>query len=129
MAFATCEVIWFSNLLGDMGMKDLLLVVMYCDKNSALQIAANLVFHEKSKDFEIDVHLVREKVTSCVIETEKIYTSQQIADVLTKALDIEQHKVLCVKLGMLNMFKGLKVSSIDSWIGYKSWSLGLEFFT
>nr|GEU76499.1 ribonuclease H-like domain-containing protein [Tanacetum cinerariifolium] len=105
MASITCEVIWLSNLLGDMVIKDLLPVVMYCDNNLALQIIANPIFHEKSKNFEIDVHLVREKVASGVIKTEKIQTSQQIVDVLTKALDIGQHKTLCVKLGMMDMFK------------------------
>ncbi|GJX14642.1 ribonuclease H-like domain-containing protein [Tanacetum coccineum] len=78
MDSATCEVIWLSNLLEDMGVKGLLLVVMYCDNSLALQIAASPFFYEKSKHFEIDVHL---------------------------ALDIEQHKTLCVKLGMLDMFK------------------------
>ncbi|GKA24021.1 hypothetical protein Tco_0710054 [Tanacetum coccineum] len=105
MASATCEVIWLSNLLGEMGVKNLLPVVMYCDNSFALQIAANPVFHEKSKHFEIDVHLVREKVASGVIKTEKIHTTQQIADILTKGLDIEQHKILCGKLRMLDMFK------------------------
>nr|GEU71055.1 hypothetical protein [Tanacetum cinerariifolium] len=104
MASATCEVIWLSKL-GDMGVKDLLLVVMYCNNSSTLQITANPVFHKKSKHFEIDVHLVREKVASGVIKTERIHTSQQIADVLSKALDIEQHKTLCVKLGIMDMFK------------------------
>ncbi|GJY73100.1 FAR1-related sequence 5-like protein, partial [Tanacetum coccineum] len=85
MVSATCEVIWLSTLLGDMGVKGLLLVVMYCDNSSTLQIAANLVFHEKSKHFEIDVHL--------------------IVDVLTKALDTKQHKILCAKIGLLDMFK------------------------
>nr|GEX52303.1 hypothetical protein [Tanacetum cinerariifolium] len=74
MASATCEVIWLSNLLGDMHIKDLLPVVI-------------------------------ENVASGVIKTEKIHTSQQIADVLTKALDIEQHKLLCEKLGIIDMFK------------------------
>ncbi|GKB34086.1 putative RNA-directed DNA polymerase [Tanacetum coccineum] len=97
MASATCEVIWLSNLLGDMGVKN--------DNSSALQIAANPVFHEKSKHFEIDVHLVREKVASGVIVTEKIHTSQQIADVLTKALGSKQHDELCTKIGILDMFK------------------------
>ncbi|GJR33975.1 ribonuclease H-like domain-containing protein [Tanacetum coccineum] len=105
MASATCKVIWLSNLLGDMGVKGLLPIMMYCNNSLALQIATNPVFHVKSKHFDIDVHLVREKVASDVIKTEKIHTSQQIADVLTKALDIEQHKLLCDKLGMLDMFK------------------------
>ncbi|GKB50819.1 putative RNA-directed DNA polymerase [Tanacetum coccineum] len=105
MASATCEVIWLSNLLGDMGVKNLLPVVMYCDNSSALQIAANPVFHEKSKHFEIDVHLVKEKVASGVIKTKKIHTTQQIADILTKGLDIDQHNILCGNLRMLDMFK------------------------
>ncbi|GKC10402.1 ribonuclease H-like domain-containing protein [Tanacetum coccineum] len=105
MASASCEVIWLSNLLVDMGDKNLLPIVMYCDNSSALQIAANSVFHEKSKHFEIDVHLVREKVASGVIKTKKIHTTQQIVDILTKGLNFEQHKILCSKLRMLDMFK------------------------
>ncbi|GJR41783.1 ribonuclease H-like domain-containing protein [Tanacetum coccineum] len=105
MASATCKVIWLSNLLGDMGVKSLLHVVLYCDTSYALKIAANPVFHEKTKHFEIDVHLVREKFASGVIKTEKIHTTQQIDDVTTKALDIEQHKILCEKLRLLDMFK------------------------
>lgn len=105
MASATCEIIWLANVLGDMGVKNLLPVVLHCDNSSALQIAGNPVFHEKTKHFEIDVHLVREKVSAGVIRTEKIHTSQQIADILTKALDIKQHKWLCDKLGMMDMFK------------------------
>nr|GEV57641.1 ribonuclease H-like domain-containing protein [Tanacetum cinerariifolium] len=63
--------------LGDslVTLKSLLPVVMYCDNSSALQIAANPVFHEKSKHFKIDVHLVREKVASGVIKIEKIHSS------------------------------------------------------
>ncbi|GJT34992.1 L-type lectin-domain containing receptor kinase IX.1-like protein [Tanacetum coccineum] len=80
MASATCE----------FRVKDLLSIIMYCDNSSALQIAANPVLHVKSKHFEIYVHLVREKVASGVIKTEKIQSSQKIADVLTEALDIEQ---------------------------------------
>ena len=104
MASCTCEIIWLCNLLGDMGVSDLLPVKLYCDNSSALQIAGNPVFHEKTKHFEIDVHLVREKVSAGVIKTEKIHTSQQIADVFTKALDCKSHKFLCGHLGMMDMF-------------------------
>nr|GEV33176.1 ribonuclease H-like domain-containing protein [Tanacetum cinerariifolium] len=104
MAFATCEVIWLSNLLSDMGVTGLLPVVMYCDNSLALKIATNPVFHEKSKHFEIDVNLVRKKVASGVIKTEKIHSSQQTVDILTKGLGFDQHKELCKKLGILDMF-------------------------
>ncbi|GJT84211.1 hypothetical protein Tco_1058553 [Tanacetum coccineum] len=86
MASVTCEAIWLSNLLGDMGVKGLLSIMMYCDNSL---------------------------VASSVIKTKKIHTSQQIADVLTKALDIEQHKLLCDNLGMLDMFKVEKLKGWD----------------
>ncbi|GJQ92964.1 ribonuclease H-like domain-containing protein [Tanacetum coccineum] len=77
IASATCEVIWLSNLLSDMGVKELLHVVLYYDDSYALQIAVNRVFHEKSKHFEIDVHFLGCWVTF----------------------------VLCEKLGLLEMFQ------------------------
>nr|GEW24105.1 hypothetical protein [Tanacetum cinerariifolium] len=95
LSFTNEQIIKLMNLINDVAygtgqanMADLLPVVMYCDNSLALQIAANPMFHEKSKHFKIDAHLIREKVASGVIKTEKIHTSQQIADVLTKALDI-----------------------------------------
>nr|GEV78888.1 ribonuclease H-like domain-containing protein [Tanacetum cinerariifolium] len=59
MASANCEVIWICNILGITGM---LLVDMFCDNDLALHHAANPVLHEKSKHFEVDLHLISEKV-------------------------------------------------------------------
>ncbi|GKG10689.1 ribonuclease H-like domain-containing protein, partial [Tanacetum coccineum] len=87
MASATCEIIWICNILSEFGVTGVLPVEMYCDNISALQLAANLVFHEKSKHFEIDLHLIREKVSVGVVKTIKVYTTQQIADIFTEGLD------------------------------------------
>ncbi|GJR63746.1 ribonuclease H-like domain-containing protein [Tanacetum coccineum] len=61
------------------------------DNKSAIQIAANPVMHEKTKHFNIDVHLVREKVASGLIRTVKVDIKSQVADILRKALGTYQY--------------------------------------
>ncbi|GJW94532.1 ribonuclease H-like domain-containing protein [Tanacetum coccineum] len=45
-----------SNDLMDLNIENLLLVKLHCDSNSAIKIAANPVFHERTKHLEIDLH-------------------------------------------------------------------------
>ena len=105
MASVVCEVMWVLKILNDLGIHDNLLPVdLYCDNKSAIQIAANPVMHEKTKHFDIDVHLVREKVTSGLVRTVHIGSKEQTADVLTKALGSAQHGVMVKNLGMVNLF-------------------------
>nr|GEV60708.1 protein JINGUBANG-like [Tanacetum cinerariifolium] len=61
---------------------------------SAIQIVPNPVVHEKTKHFDIDVHLVKEKVTSGLIRTVKVDYKSQVVDILTKALGTYQHTFL-----------------------------------
>ncbi|GJS10156.1 putative RNA-directed DNA polymerase [Tanacetum coccineum] len=86
MASTTCEVMWIVKIMQDFGLHNLLPVSLYCDNKSAIQIAANPVMHEKTKHFDIDVHLVREKVSSGLIKTVKVDSKNNLADILTKAL-------------------------------------------
>ena len=95
-----------SNLLDSLDVKGLLPIDVFCDNSVTIQIAANPVFHEKTKHFELDVHLLREKVSAGVIKTVKIHTNLQIADIFTKCLGYKQHASLCKKLGLFDMFAG-----------------------
>ncbi|GJS06006.1 ribonuclease H-like domain-containing protein [Tanacetum coccineum] len=105
LASITCEVLWIVNLLEDLGVEGMLPVLLYCDSTSTIQIAANPVFHEKTKHIEINVHLVREKVALDAISTVKIDSAKNIADVFTKGLSITQHKQFCLQLNLVDMFK------------------------
>ncbi|GKC99433.1 ribonuclease H-like domain-containing protein [Tanacetum coccineum] len=94
MASATCEIMWVLKILKDLGQNDLTPMDLFYDNKSAIQIAANPIMHEKTKHFDIDVHLVREKVASGLLKTVKVDSKDHVADVLIKALGFVQHSAL-----------------------------------
>ncbi|GKC83558.1 ribonuclease H-like domain-containing protein, partial [Tanacetum coccineum] len=87
--------VWF--LGRDLNVDNLIPANLYCDNKSAIQIAANPVMHEKIKYFDLDVHLVREKVSSGLIKTMKVDPRENVVDILTKALGSYQHSYLVKK--------------------------------
>ncbi|GJV24560.1 hypothetical protein Tco_1377255, partial [Tanacetum coccineum] len=96
LASVTSEVTWILKILKDLQCNDLLPVDLFCDSNSAIKIAANPVFHERTKHLEIDLHFVREKILNGVVKTVKVDTANQIADIFTKGLDTLQHNFLII---------------------------------
>ena len=67
---------------------------------AAKSIAKNLVFHSRTKYFEIDLHFVREKVEKGEVEIRYVPTSHQLADVFTKSLPKHRFQLLCTNLGL-----------------------------
>nr|GEX39861.1 ribonuclease H-like domain-containing protein [Tanacetum cinerariifolium] len=88
MDSATCEVMRKLKILKDLGLDNLTPITLFCHNKSAIQIAVNHVMHVKTKHFDIDVHLVREKVASGLLKIKKVDSKEQVADILTKALDL-----------------------------------------
>lgn len=105
MASVLCEIIWILSILADLRVESLLPVNLNCDNKSAIQIANNPVFHERTKHIEIDVHQVRDKVAAGLLKTVKVLSSENPADIFTKSLGVNQHNYLCSKLNMLDLFQ------------------------
>ena len=77
---------------------------VFCDNQSAISIAKNLVHHNRTKHVEIDRHFIKEKIENGTVSLLYTPTSQQIADILTKALPRKNFEYLSTKLGLINIY-------------------------
>ncbi|KAG7593962.1 GAG-pre-integrase domain [Arabidopsis thaliana x Arabidopsis arenosa] len=103
MAMTCKELLWLKEILEFLGVHHSTSMQLYCDSKAALHIAANPVFHERTKHIESDCHFVRDEVTSGNIATAYISTHDQPADIFTKALGRDQFQYLRSKLGVLDL--------------------------
>ena len=86
MTNVTCELVWLLSLLRDFSIEHKKPTILYCDNEVSLQIATNLVFHERTKHIEIDCHFFREKLQAGCLKTLHVSSQNQIANFLTKPL-------------------------------------------
>ncbi|KAJ9540774.1 hypothetical protein OSB04_027280 [Centaurea solstitialis] len=104
LADTTQELIWLRWLLSDMGAPQRSPTPLWCDNNSAIQIAHNDVFHERTKHIEIDCHFTRQHVVRNTIQLHPISTLDQPADIFTKAHLPGRFRELVHKLNLSQFF-------------------------
>ncbi|KAL4575087.1 hypothetical protein LXL04_021928 [Taraxacum kok-saghyz] len=82
----TAEIIWLRHLLRDFGFFSKEPTLIFCDNDSAIKLATNPIFHERTKHLEVDCHFVRDKILDHTVKLMPIHTTNQLADIFTKPL-------------------------------------------
>lgn len=84
MVSLVIEFVWMIALFKDLGVDHTQPVLLYCDSLAVIHIAANPVYHERTKHIELDCHFVSEKIQDKVVKTFHVSTKHQLVDLLTK---------------------------------------------
>jgi hypothetical protein len=103
MSAACSEIVWLRGLLTELGFSQGQPTSLHADNTSAIQIAANPVYHERTKHIEVDCHSIREAYDRRIINLPHVSTSDQTADIFTKSLTRQRHNFLVSKLMLVNL--------------------------
>ncbi len=102
MSAACSEITWLRGLLTELGFPQTTPTPLHADNTSAIQIATNPVYHERTKHIEVDCHYIREAVNEHVISLPHVSTTFQLVDIFTKSLPRQRHQFLVGKLMLLD---------------------------
>jgi hypothetical protein len=73
---------------------------LYCDSESAIHLENNSAFHSKTKHIQLRYHFIRSVLEDGHLKLEKIHTSQNPADMLTKGVTREKLSSCSVLVGL-----------------------------
>jgi hypothetical protein len=87
---ATKEANWIRDLLNELGFARKWPTPILVDNQSAIVLSKQPLFHSRTKHIQLAFHYVRQKQARGVISVEKVSTSEQPADFLTKNIGVSQ---------------------------------------
>jgi Reverse transcriptase (RNA-dependent DNA polymerase) len=101
-AHAAKEAVWLQRLLREIWQQSEshTPVTLLIDNQSAIAIARNPEFHDRTKHIEVRHHFLRQQFESKAIDLSYVPTEDQTADVLTKGLAREKHERFTTSMGV-----------------------------
>jgi hypothetical protein len=92
------EAVWIDRLLKEIGQDQTLPMPLLCDNQSAIRLAKNPEFHQRTKHIQIKYHFIREWNNRLAVRF-----NRQLADILTKPLETNRFQKLREKMGIIDI--------------------------
>ena len=96
---ASKEMIWLQRFMEELGKKKEN-SKLYYDNESGIHLAKNSRFHSKTKHIQLRYHFIRSALEDGHLKLEKIHTSQNHADMLTKGVTREKLSSCSISVGL-----------------------------
>nr|BAK64102.1 gag-pol polyprotein [Eustoma grandiflorum] len=96
------EVLWIRKLLQELGFPVTDPTCLMCDNKASISISENPVQHDRTKHVEIDRHFVKEKIEDGIIALPHVRSEDQLADILTKAVNGRIFEFILRKLNIVD---------------------------
>ncbi|GJT75151.1 retrovirus-related pol polyprotein from transposon TNT 1-94 [Tanacetum coccineum] len=93
------ELVWLKNFLEELDRAQAE-CRLFCDNQSAIQLAKNPVFHGRTKHIKIRYHYIRELVSEGTLSLKNILGAKNPADMLTKVVTTEKLKLCAASTGL-----------------------------
>ena len=97
---AATQALWLLRLLAELLGRHVEVVELKVDSKSALALAKNPVFHERSKHIRIKYHFIHSCLEDGSIKADHISTTDQLADILTKSLGRAKFEEMRERIGL-----------------------------
>ena len=85
---------WAQSLLSEIGIPQILPIILYCDNKSTIAATLNKGMSSKLRHMNIRYHWIKDEVKKGDIKLVHVSTANQLADILTKTLTPKPFKLL-----------------------------------
>jgi len=97
------EAFWQRSFLKEIGFEEEGPIVVGSDSESAIKLASDPVYHERTKHIDIRVHVIREHIRKGTATLIYVPTNVQVADSLTKAVPRAKVQFCCTRMGLVDL--------------------------
>ena len=93
---------WTVSLLQQLSFNLDLPIDIFTDSEGTQAIAANNVYHKRTKHIDIKYHYIREKIMDGTVCVNEVGSKNNLADVFTKPITRDQHQILTSRIGLVD---------------------------